>query len=151
MNTLALVTMLHRGQMRAKDKRPHIEHVLRVAENFETGSPSWEAAMLHDVLEDTQASAWDLRVFGYAAEVIHAVELLSRSRGPSEPSLAYPEYIDRMLRSRDGKARRLAIAVKLADLLDHLAPERREFLPPRDVTKYTDAATQLREALAEEG
>jgi (p)ppGpp synthase/HD superfamily hydrolase len=77
-------------------------------------------AYLHDIVEDTAVTLPDLNGFG--DDVARAVGLLTRTDG-----VAYTDYIDGLLASGD----RLALAVKIADLTDHLRPSCPERLRPR--------------------
>jgi (p)ppGpp synthase/HD superfamily hydrolase len=83
-------------------------------------------AVLHDVLEDTPVSVDKIRATGVAADVVDAVVTLTH-----RPSQIYEDYIDHV--AGDALARR----VKLADLADNLANNRR-LHPTRDVVDRID-------------
>ena len=68
------------------------------------------AAWLHDILEDTNLTAHDLRAIGFDTQTVQLVENLTRRSG--EP---YKAYIDRV-----AQAGADTVAVKRADLEDHL-------------------------------
>lgn len=74
-------------------------------------------ALLHDVVEDTNVSLASLKKKGYQPSIVAAVDALTRRRGES-----YGQYIRRL------SSNRLARQVKLMDLKDNLANNRR--LPP---------------------
>ena len=93
-----------------KAGRPYVEHLERVAGRMDDDGQR-AVAWLHDVLEDTTANADNLIRAGIDPSVVADVEALTR--GAHE---RYAGYIER-LRER-GSAR--AVAVKLADLADHL-------------------------------
>lgn len=93
-----------------KAGRPYVEHLERIAGRMDDDGQR-AVAWLHDVLEDTTANADDLIRAGIERGVVADVEALTR--GAHE---RYAGYIER-LRER-GSAR--AVAVKLADLADHL-------------------------------
>jgi (p)ppGpp synthase/HD superfamily hydrolase len=82
-------------------------------------------ALLHDVIEDTDVSADDLRQAGMGEEVVTAVELLTRDR--SEPRA---DYIARI------KENPLARAVKLADLRHNSDLSRLDTITDRDLRRY---------------
>lgn len=63
------------------------------------------AAVLHDVVEDTEWTFEDLRKEGFDAALIEALDCLTRRKG--EP---YKEFIDRLAPNL------IARAVKIADL-----------------------------------
>jgi (p)ppGpp synthase/HD superfamily hydrolase len=71
-------------------------------------------AVLHDVLEDTACSVGELRRVGFSDRVIEAVDRLTCRSGE-----AYEPYIERIAEDI------LARQVKLADLADNLANNRR--------------------------
>lgn len=114
----AIAEKAHAGQV-DKLGEPYIGHVGRVA-GFMAGDPSAEAvAWLHDVLEDTEVTAADLRSAGIDDEVIAAVEAITRRDGEREES-----YLARV------SGNPLARKVKLeADLRDNADPDRVARLP----------------------
>ena len=75
-------------------------------------------AALHDVLEDSDLTAEDLKAAGLSEVELEAVKLLTRS--DDEP---YEEYIERIA-TAEGEAGRLARMVKVADLRDNLSRAR---------------------------
>jgi (p)ppGpp synthase/HD superfamily hydrolase len=86
---------------------PYIYHPLHLAEHIGDDEVLISAALLHDVVEDTDISFDDLRRAGISGEVIAALELLSHSKGSP-----YMDYI-RRIKDSGNKA---AILIKLADL-----------------------------------
>jgi hypothetical protein len=116
---------------------PYITHVERVVAAVE-GDKAKAVAWLHDVLEDSDITTDELRSEGISNGVIAAVELLTRT-----PPYEYASYIDRIKSTGDP----LAVAVKLADLRDHLHPNCPERLRPR----YERALAVLAPAAAREG
>lgn len=129
----------HNGQL-DKAGEPYILHPLRLMAHF--NDPVEQAvAVLHDVLEDSEITADDLRSDGIPEEVIAAVELLSRGKDES--------YIDFILRIRPHP---LARKVKMADLEDNLNVLRLPSLgdvDQRRISKYHRAWQML--ATAEDG
>jgi (p)ppGpp synthase/HD superfamily hydrolase len=122
-------------------------HPVAVAE---TGSSIFEeafdedavlAALLHDVVEDTQYTLEDLAEMGYSENVIEAVGLLTK-----DSSLDYAGNIQRIIQSGS----RTAMMVKLADNtvnstgdMSHMTEEKRVKLS----TKYAASIAALTEAL----
>ena len=98
-----------------KDKfgDPDLLHTLRVAASVPPEARV--VAALHDVLEDSDLTAEDLKAAGLGQAELEAVLLLTRS--DEEP---YEEYIERIA-AAEGEAGRLARVVKLADLRDNLS------------------------------
>lgn len=111
---IALACRAHRGQRYPSPERePYIQHPLRVM--LAVHAPRAQmVAVLHDVLEDTAVGVADLRGIGLPEEVVAAVVALTH-----EPGDSYPDYIERVAGNP------LARQVKLADLADNLANNRR--------------------------
>lgn len=95
------------------------------------------AAVLHDVLEDTEVGTDDLVDAGLPADVVAAVVALTHRSGQT-----YEEYIEEVARDP------LARVVKLADLADNLTNNRR-LARSADVLarirRYENAIRRLRE------
>jgi (p)ppGpp synthase/HD superfamily hydrolase len=108
--TLSLIKKAHAGQMYGTD--PYWTHPLAVAEKGKElfGSKFTEsaylAALLHDVVEDTDLSLFDLQKLGYSSQVLDTVKLLTKDK-----SLDYEGNIRRIIQSRN----KLAMMVKFAD------------------------------------
>jgi Guanosine polyphosphate pyrophosphohydrolases/synthetases len=102
------------------------------------------AAWLHDVLEDTEVTAEDLRRLGYAPEVIAIVEAVTK---PPPPRPSYADWIAGIAR----EAPLGALRVKLADLAQNSDPARLALLEParaeRLRTRYARATRTLQDAL----
>lgn len=79
-------------------------HPLHVAEQMTT-EDSTVAALLHDVVEDTDFTMDDLARYGFKKEVLDALVLLTH-----DPDVPYLEYVAKL------KSNRIAREVKLADL-----------------------------------
>lgn len=104
----------HAGQF-DKAGQPYVGHVRRVAGYVDAaaGPQAVAAALLHDVIEDTAVTADDLLVAGAPAEVVAAVQLLTRTDG-QDPA----DYCAQV------RSNSLAREVKLADLADNTDPVR---------------------------
>lgn len=117
---LKLAAAAHEGQL-DKQGAPYITHPLRVMARVEPhGLDAQIVALLHDVLEDSETTADDLRAAGFADPVVDAVTRLTHR--PGEP---YADYVVRCAGSP------LARAVKLADLEDNARPSRALLRPDR--------------------
>ncbi|GAA4742299.1 hypothetical protein GCM10025783_12030 [Amnibacterium soli] len=123
-----IATEAHRGQT---DKLgvDYIEHPRRVAARLDPLDEQ-AVAWLHDVLEDTEVTAEDLRAQGVDGEVVDAVQLLTRS----EDEATYYAFI---------AGSPLARSVKLADIADNTDPERTARL---DTTTRQRLAAKYRHA-----
>jgi (p)ppGpp synthase/HD superfamily hydrolase len=113
-DAIVLAAHWHRGQTYPSLRgEPFILHPLRVMAQVES-DVARIVAVLHDVIEDTDCTFSDLRRLGYSERVIAAVDRLTHRDGE-----AYETYIERL------KDDPLARQVKLADLEDNLANNRR--------------------------
>ncbi len=104
---LKIAAQAHFGQQ-DRYGAPYILHPLRVLNRVSTIEEKTVAA-LHDIIEDTDYTAEDLRREGFPEGIIAAV--LAISKNPGE---AYNDYIERLSYNP------LAIRVKLADLEDNM-------------------------------
>ena len=104
--SLTLATIKHAGQF-DKGGKPYIMHVIRVMQGVEDEDEKI-IALLHDLVEDTDATIEDLKEYGFSDEVIQGVSLLTR-----DPGEDYRKYIENL--SENKKARN----VKLSDLKDN--------------------------------
>lgn len=123
----------HSGQ---KDRAgaPYILHPLRMMFRMQTDAERM-AAVLHDVVEDTNWTLDDLRGRGFAEEVVAAVDHLTRREEES-----YEEFVERA--GRHPVARR----VKIADLEDNMDIRRNGEVTDKDaerLTKYHRAWRRL--------
>ncbi|MFZ5767226.1 MAG: GTP pyrophosphokinase [Bacillota bacterium] len=110
-SAIVLAVGAHRGQ---KDRAgaPYILHPLRVM--LSSREPlEMIAGVLHDVVEDSGIALEQLRTAGYPADVIEALDALTRRPGEN-----YGDYLARV------KANPLALREKLADLRDNLDESR---------------------------
>jgi len=101
----------HHGQV-DKASQPYILHPLRVMLAVSSDEDRM-AAILHDVVEDTDVTLDELRRKGFSAAVVQAVDALTRR--DDEP---YGDFIKR------ARANEIARRVKIADILDNTNPER---------------------------
>ncbi|MDQ2585941.1 HD domain-containing protein [Saccharothrix yanglingensis] len=121
-DAIRIARAAHEGQV-DKSGKPYIGHPLRVMSTV-SGEHARMAAVLHDVLEDTDLTADDLRAAGCPPEVVDTVVALSHL--PGEPR---EDYLERALTDP------VAVVVKRADIADNMSPPRLALL---------DQATQER-------
>lgn len=127
----------HAGQM-DKGGHPYILHPKRVMENCQTTEEKI-TAILHDVLEDTEITAEDLRKAGFLEEILAALLCLTHREGEG-----YMAYIERVCENP------LAARVKLADLQDNMDLSRIPDPTEKDLArlkKYKKAKARVEEAL----
>ncbi len=119
----------HFGQT-DKSGFPYIHHPLHLAEQMEDEG-SCAAALLHDVVEDTDWTLEGLRSEGIPEEVLTALALLTH-----EDNVPYMEYVRRI------GVNPIAKAVKLADLRHNSDTSRLSVVTEKDlqrVAKYRQA------------
>ena len=132
---IAIAAKAHEGQLE-KGGLPYVLHPLRLMMRM-TSLEAKMAAVLHDVVEDTEWTLDMLAREGFPAEVLDAVDSLThRSEEP------YEDYVARAARHP------IARQVKLADLEDNMNIMRLAELRDKDlerIRKYHRAWKQLRE------
>ncbi|ACL03330.1 metal dependent phosphohydrolase [Desulfatibacillum aliphaticivorans] len=104
---LEIAVQAHKGQ---KDKAgaPYVLHPLRLMMRMHSPE-ALMAAVLHDVVEDTDWTLDDLKKEGFSEEVLEALDHLTWRQDEK-----YGEYIERL------KSNPLARVIKLADLEDNM-------------------------------
>ena len=98
----------HAGQLR-KDGKPYVTHPEAVAAAFDFSAEK-VVAILHDVLEDTDATEAEIRDLGCTDEMLGALRLLTHKEG-----VPYMDYV------KAAATNPIARAVKLADLHHNLS------------------------------
>jgi len=102
-----------------------------------------QAALLHDVLEDTPRTMTDLRAAGFDADIIETVTLLTKPAS----RIAYSERITTLIAAGN----LAALLIKMSDTEDNLCPSR----IPADAAflreRYATAFARLKEAASAVG
>ena len=130
---MELAYRAHHGQC-DKNGVPYVFHPFHLAEQMDT-EETVTAALLHDVVEDTDYTLEDLRAMGFPDPVLEALSLLTH-----DPSVPYMEYVKRL------KNNPIARAVKLADLTHNSDLSRLPAVTEKDlarVEKYRRAKALL--------
>lgn len=132
--SLAIALKAYSGQ---KDKagKEYILHPLRLMSKMDT-EYEMAAALLHDVIEDSEFTAYILLQEGIPPEVVDAVQALTKIDGEN-----YDQFIDRVA----GNV--MASKVKLADIEDNIDLLRLDIIGAQDierVTKYHAAWKKLK-------
>jgi (p)ppGpp synthase/HD superfamily hydrolase len=122
-DAIALAVKAHRGQ-KDKNGQPYILHPFRVMLRLESERERI-VGVLHDVIEDTPTTLDDLRALGYPADVVTAIEHLTRREDET-----YEQFTERA--ASDPIARR----VKLADLEDNLDVRRLAAVTAKDAERF---------------
>lgn len=127
MNTLErairIALQVHSGQT-DRYGRPYILHPLHVMLQMDSET-EMTAAVLHDVIEDSQMTLEDLRSEGFSEEVLAAVELLTHDKN----STPYDDYVRRL------KSNHIARKIKLADLRHNMDIRRLKQFQPKDAAR----------------
>jgi (p)ppGpp synthase/HD superfamily hydrolase len=135
-DAVAIAAQAHRGQ-RDKAGAPYLLHPLRMMLRMDTEA-AMMAAVLHDVVEDTEWTLDRLREEGIPEEVLEAVDRLTHRDGES-----YEEFVERV------RTNPTARQVKIADLEDNMNIRRINQLGASDLErleKYHRAWRVLRGA-----
>lgn len=121
-DAIAIAAQAHKGQ-RDKAGAPYLLHPLRMMMRMD-GEAAMMAAVLHDVVEDTDWTLERLRAEGFADEVLEAVDCLTKREGET-----YEEFIRRVERNP------VARQVKVADLEDNMNIRRIGEIVPKDLER----------------
>lgn len=112
--TLLLAIKLHNGQMRWNDQEPYVSHPIRIANaaySITKDIQIYQAALLHDVIEDTDTTLNDLRhKYNCSPRVVRMVELLTKRDKEKRE-----DYIQRLI---DGNDPGVAL-IKILDSVDN--------------------------------
>jgi (p)ppGpp synthase/HD superfamily hydrolase len=121
-DAISIAAQAHKGQ---KDKAgaPYLLHPLRMMLRM-TSESAMMAAVLHDVVEDSDWTLEQLREKGFSAEVLEAVECLTHRNEES-----YQEFIERV------QTNPIARQVKIADLEDNMNIQRINKISPKDLQR----------------
>jgi (p)ppGpp synthase/HD superfamily hydrolase len=125
----------HNGQV-DKSGKPYVLHPITVALNCESESAKI-VALLHDVIEDTDATKEDLIELGLSKEEIDAVLLLSKPKKED-----YLHYVKRVAENP------IAREVKIQDLKHNMDLSRLSVITEKDiqrVERYKKALKTLEE------
>jgi (p)ppGpp synthase/HD superfamily hydrolase len=122
---IAIAAAAHAGQL-DKAGQPYIYHPLRVMLGVE-GLHARMAAVLHDVVEDTEVSLDALAQEGFPAEVLDAVAALTKQPGEG-----------RLAAAARAAAHPVARRVKLADNADNMDLSRLPAVTERDLARLRE-------------
>ena len=132
---IKLAYQAHSGQT-DKCGLPYVFHPYHLAEHMDS-EETITAALLHDVVEDTEMTPDDLAQMGFSKPVLDAVALLTHDDG-----VPYMEYVEKI------RENPIARAVKLADLRHNSDLTRLDEVRKKDldrVEKYRRAIELLSE------
>lgn len=132
---LEIASQAHQGQV-DKAGVDYIKHPVQVSHLVETKEQK-AAALLHDVIEDTDIRGQDLLNQGIPVQVVEVVQILTKSS-----KLSYGKYLERIKANEDARL------VKLADLSHNSDLSRIPNPGPKDferLTKYKKAIAFLKD------
>ena len=121
-DAISIAAQAHKGQ---KDKAgaPYLLHPLRMMLRMNSET-AMMAAVLHDVVEDTDWTLGRLHEAGFSVEVIEAVDCLTHREGES-----YEQFVERV------RTNPIARQVKIADLEDNMNIRRIGQLGAKDLER----------------
>lgn len=122
-HAIAIALDIHSGQQ-DRYGRPYILHPLHVMLQMDTRE-EMIAAVLHDVVEDSETTLDDLRAQGFPEEVLLAVDLLTHDKS----AMSYDAYVQRL------KPNPIARKIKLADLQHNMDIRRLRRVKPDDAAR----------------
>ena len=122
---IALAATQHAGQL-DKGGQPYILHPLRLMLQF--SNPTLQIiAVLHDILEDTATTAEDLKELSFSAEIIKAIQALTKQTRESRLEAAKRTALNP-----------LATQVKYVDVLDNMNLSRIKNPTARDFARLEE-------------
>ena len=137
---LEIAAVAHEGQL-DKGGIPYLSHPVRVSQRV-SGPQCVPAALLHDVIEDTEWGPQELLDAGIHPVTVTDVIMLSKK-------FEYPEETNREYHARlVATGSKVARKVKMADLKDNMDPRRPWHLPSGMRKKYEAFYIELRDSLA---
>ena len=93
---------------------PYLNHLYYVSNNLDTKEEKI-VGLLHDTIEDTLITFYDLEDVGFNSEVIDALKLVTKIKGE-----LYPDFIDRIINSGN----LIALKVKIKDMENNMDSNR---------------------------
>jgi (p)ppGpp synthase/HD superfamily hydrolase len=119
---IAIALRVHEGQT-DRYGRPYIIHPLTVMLQMDSEA-EMTAAVLHDVIEDSETTLEDLKEEGFSPEVLEAVRLMTHEEMDS-----YEVYVRKL------KPNPMARKIKLADLQHNMDIRRMDRVEARDLER----------------
>lgn len=133
----AVARRAHQGQVDKAGNEYLTAHLADVVRRFPfSDTRARVVAWLHDVIEDTDVTAEQLRDWSFLPDTIAAVEAITHRR--HEPRADYYARV---------KANPLALRVKLADIASNTDPERMALLDEETQVRLTEKYRKAIEAL----
>lgn len=122
---------------------PYLNHLYYVSNNLDTIEEKI-VGLLHDTIEDTDITFYDLEDVGFNSEVIAALKLVTKIKGE-----LYSDFIDRIINSGN----LIALKVKIKDMENNMDPNRLNKLEEKQreklEKKYNNEYKKLMKKLGE--
>lgn len=144
--TRQFIEELHFGQTdkSGEDYWKHPYRVgLRIVDILGVKECDIHAALLHDIIEDTETTLEDLWQVGYPWQTLNIVDILTRDKSRYDRGATYQEWIKWIAKYGCWEAR----VIKYADILDNLSPKRSEGLSHGMKYRYQSALLTLEKSL----
>ncbi|MEG1502265.1 MAG: hypothetical protein RR370_02640 [Synergistaceae bacterium] len=138
---IVMATTAHMSQL-DKGGNPYILHPICIMNNVDSIEEKI-VAVLHDILEDTSVSVFELGAVGIDKQLISSIDMLTKRKKET-----YFEYIDRIAQSGDV----VAMNVKIEDLTHNMDTKRLKELKNTDIerlSKYARAMQIIKSARQE--
>ena len=129
-----------------KDKagEPYLGHLIRVSDRLSMGDAK-VAALLHDVVEDTDDISFDdLKDLGFSESIVDIVKIVTKDKSKG---ISYHDWIGEIIATGNVDA----IKVKYSDMMDNFSLDRLNKLDEETkrhlISKYKDEVERLRNYL----
>ena len=150
--TIKFIQTAHAGQTWGANQ-PYWHHPCRVMARLPEDAPEFvrHAALLHDVIEDTEYSAEDLLAMGYADDTIEIVNLVTNKETPVHASKEeFLAWYENKIRDIINSGNYWAVVVKRCDMSENFNKDALEKLPAEKAAwfrqKYTTPFELLTQA-----
>lgn len=140
LNTVEFIKLAHKDQ-KYGDNTEYWNHCVEVADNINNATENeYIAALLHDVVEDTDYTFEDLSSMGYSSEVVDIVKLLTKEKG------SYIFNIMRIVESKNISALRIKISDNEVNLRNLEGLKNKKWSEKLN-KKYNESISILKETL----
>lgn len=141
-NSLKLIYEHHKDNV-DKGNNPYINHLLYVSNNC-TNFKSKITGLLHDILEDTDCTEYQLLRNNVSQDIVDAIKLLTKKE-----DITYNEYINQLIDSNNA----IALEVKFWDLTNNMDLSRLDNITEKDLKRvekrYKPAKEKISKKLKE--
>lgn len=129
----------YQGEQTDKGGHPYVLHPIRLALQLDNETQR-AAALLHDIIEDTDCTYHILRQEGISEDIIDIVRILTKKKDES-----YFNYVKRVKDSKNINA----IKIKKLDLIDNMDLTRLKEVTQKDIDRVENRYKKAFELLSE--